>query len=79
MQIKKILFGCALSFLAVTMLIPAAQSVNRSNAATNQTVADGSPIPPSPPKKPVRSTLVADGNPIPPSPPKKPVRPTFES
>jgi hypothetical protein len=80
---KKIAFLAALSLLALLIVLPVITSINSpvSNPVLyNGTFcADGTPIPPLPPKKSSAATakssgtqlLIADGTPIPPLPPKK--------
>ena len=55
-----------LSLLAVAIVIPSVVGVNHFTKSNLR--ADGTPIPPLPPPKPM---LLADGTPIPPLPPPK--------
>jgi hypothetical protein len=77
---KKVALLAAFSLLALLILLPVTSSVNQTvgNPVLDHRMlrADGSPIPPLPPKKLHRdsTSLVADGSPIPPLPPKKPHR-----
>src|SRR5437879_739686 len=74
--LKKTAIALAVLALAVSMVLPIVRSVNLSAGkpvTIDRTLrADGSPIPPFPPKPSSidGSTLVADGSPIPPFPPK---------
>jgi len=76
--LKKTALAVAVSFLAVLMVLPVMRSVNLSAgkpvALDRTQFADGSPMPPFPPKPPSMNadTLVADGSPMPPFPPKPP-------
>jgi hypothetical protein len=76
--LKKTAIAVAVFLLAVLMVLPVVRSVNlsagKSVTIDRVLIADGSPIPPYPPKPPSikASTLVADGSPIPPYPPKPP-------
>ena len=75
---KKTALAVAVSLFAALMVLPVVRSVNLT-AGKPVTIdhvlnADGSPMPPLPPKPPsmVEGTLVADGSPMPPLPPKPP-------
>jgi hypothetical protein len=75
---KKVAILAALSLLALLIVLPITSSVNQTvgNPVLNNGTlrADGTPIPPLPPKKKLHrdsTSLVADGTPIPPLPPKK--------
>jgi len=74
--LKKTAIVVAVLLLAVSMVLPVVRSVNLSAGKCvtidGTLMADGSPIPPYPPKPSSMNagTLVADGSPIPPYPPK---------
>lgn len=65
---KKFAILSAVLLLAAIILLPGSSSGKYN--VSKPTVADGTPIPPFPPKPSV--ILVADGTPIPPFPPNPP-------
>jgi hypothetical protein len=76
--LKKTAIAVAVFVLAILMILPVVRTVNVSAGkpvTIDRTLtADGSPMPPFPPKPPSMNagTLVADGSPMPPFPPKPP-------
>jgi hypothetical protein len=75
---RNVVVFLGLTLLAVLILLPVTRSVNApvGNPILDKgsVQADGTPLPPFPPKKPRASSIivVADGTPLPPFPPKKP-------